>query len=522
VAQTPKDNRIVIKGPQARSELLAGAKAIYETVMTTYGPKGRNVLAEKSFGSPLLTRDGVTVAKETYFSDRAKNMGAQFLLEAAEKSNTIAGDGTSATVGLGYHLMAHGNLAIEVYGVHPMEMRATIQKDAELMLTELDKLGKPIKKGQLQQVATVSSGDPLLGQLISEAVEFVGPSGGVNIERSMIESVEREYVEGLYLQSGFQALQAGKKELLEPLVIVLQKRVASAMDAGEILERAKNARGLVPGRDAMKFLIVGNLEATGYNHVVDLINRGMMDGVIIKTPPQFGEMGNQLLEDIAVYCGCEPITDATNLRTIGEDHVGTVDKVVASKYESTLYGDVAGEMVQDRIADIKTQIETEISDGVIERLRDRVAKLEGKIALIRVGGATESEKEEKEARVEDAVLATRAADRGGVVPGGGVTLLALSNVPGLSDISRNALRSLFKQLLTNAGLPADLRLTQALGAKPGFGYNLRGDDELVDMVAAGILDPKQVLEQVVKNAASVAGNALTTDVLLIFEDAEAK
>jgi chaperonin GroEL len=520
LSQEKKDGRIVIKGDAARELLLEGARKVYEVVTTTYGPKGRNVLAEKPFGYPVLTRDGVTVARETYFSERSTNMGAQFLLESAEKSNSIAGDGTSATIALAYHLLRNGDKAIKA-GMHPMTARETINADAELMLAELNKLAKPVKKGQLKQVATVSSGDALLGELIAGAVEHVGPSGGVNIEKAPLENVEREIVQGFYLQSGFQALQAGKKELIEPNVIVLQRRIASAMDIGEVLTKVAAAKQLQPGRDAMKFLIIGNLDATGYTHVIDLINRGGMDAIVIKTPPQFGEMGNQLLEDIAVYAGCEPITDSTNLRTVGEEHVGTIEKVVASKYESTLYGDADGELVQDRIADLKSQIESEIGDAVVEKLRDRVAKLEGKVALIRVGGRTESEKEELEFRIEDAVNATRAADKAGVVAGGGMTLLALSKLKDLSPISRCALQDVFRQLLDNAGLSSELKLHEALSAKPGFGYNLRAGDELTDLVEAGILDPKLVVEQVIKNASSVAGNALTTDVLLTFESKEA-
>ncbi len=517
MAQDKRDGRVVIKGTQARAELLEGAQKVYDVVATTYGPRGRNVLAEKPFGAPVLTRDGVTVARETYFSDRGSNMGAQFLLEAAEKSNSVAGDGTTATCALGYQLMRNGDLAIKA-GMHPMVARDTINADAELLLEGLEKLSKPTKKSQLKQVATVSAGDPLLGELIAGAIEHVGPSGGVNIEKAPIEDVERTYVEGLYLQAGFSALQAGKKEMQEPMVLILQKRVASAIDIGEILERARVAKNVTPGRDPMKFLIIGNLDATGYSHVIDLINRGAMDAIVIKTPPQFGEMGNELLNDIAIYCGCEPISESTNLRAIGDEHVGTVEKVAASKYEATLFGDASGELVQDRIADIKAQIETEIGDAVIEKLHDRIAKLEGKVALLRVGGATESEKEEKEFRVEDAVLATRAADKGGVVPGGGVTLLALSKLEGVSDITRNALRSVFQQLLINAGLPAEVKLQQALDAKPGYGFNLRAENELVDVVEAGILDPTLVVEQIIKNASSVAGNALTTDVLLVFEN----
>ncbi len=511
-----KAGRKFLFGKEAQDALLAGAEITYKTVTTTFGPRGRNVLAAKPFGFPRLTRDGVTVARETYVSDEPMNMGTQLLLEASEKTNQVAGDATSATVALGYHLMANGNQAIQS-GTHPMVVRDIITKDAELLLAGLDKTAKTVKKGQLVQVATVSSGDPLLGQLIAEAIEYVGPSGGINAEKAPVESVEREYVEGLYLQSGFMAIQTGKKELLEPNVLVIQKRIASPIDIGEILERTVEAKGLVRGRDPMKFVLIGNIDTAAYNHVVNLINQGIMDAIVIKTPLQFGEMGNQLLEDIAIYAGCEPISDSTNLRNLTEAHVGMVNKVVASKYESTLYGDNSGELVQDRIMDLKAQIEGEVGDAVVEKLRDRVAKLEGKVALFRIGGATETEKEEKSDRVEDAILAARGAHSHGVVPGGGVTLLALSKLDGLSDITRDALRSVFTKLLVNANLPAELKLHEALAAKPGMGYNLREGDALVDMVESGILDSKLAIEQVIRNASSFAGNILTTEVVIVDE-----
>lgn len=511
-----KAGRVFLFGKEAQDALLAGAEITYKTVATTFGPRGRNVLAKKPFGMPRLTRDGVTVARETYLSDDPTNMGTQLLLEASETTNRVAGDGTSATVVLGYHLMKHGLQAIAA-GTHPMVVRDIITDDATLLLNELDKIAKPIKKSQLEQVASVSSGDPLLGKLIAEAIEKVGPDGGINAEKYPVESVEREYMQGYYLQVGFQALQSGKKELHEPMVLIVQKRIASAIDIGEILERARTAKNLQPGRDPMKFLLIGNIDGAAHNHVVDLINRGAMDAILIKTPPQFGEMGNALLEDIAIYTGCEPISESTNLREIGEEHVGTVDKAVASKNEATLYGDNSGELVQDRIAEIKEQIQTEIGDAVVEKLRDRIAKLEGKIALFKIGGATETEKEEKADRVEDAILAARGAVSHGVVPGGGATWLVLSNTPTISTMSKDALRAVFRKLLTNANLPAEVKLDEALKAKPGTGYNLRESDELVDMVESGVLDSKKVVEQVIRNASTFAGSILTTDVLIVDE-----
>lgn len=517
-----KAGRKFLFGEDAQKALLEGAKLTYRTVGSSYGPRGKNVLAEKNYGMPRTTRDGVAISRETYLSDPAPNAGAQLLLEASERTNTIAGDSTTSTVVFGYELFKHGTQAIAA-GVHPMVISDTITKDSQTMLDALDEMAKPVKKGQLQQVATVSSGDPLIGQLIAEAVEYVGPNGGIDAERAPVESVEREYIDGLFLQSGFTALQEGKKEMLEPMVIVLQKRVASAVDIGDILTRALESKGLITNGQItgpVKLLLIGNIDATAYVHAVNLINKGAMDAVILKTPPHYGDMGMQLLEDIAIYAGCEPISESTNLREVGDSHVGEVARVVASKTESTLYGDNTGELVQDRIAALKSQIDSEPVDAIREKLRDRLAKLEGKIALFRIGGATETAKEELGDRIEDAILSTRAAAAHGVVPGGALAWVELSKLDGISETTRKALHGVFTLLLTNANFKAEIKLDEVLKAKPGWGYNLRESDELVDLVAAGILDPKLAIREAIRNACSFAANILKVDTLIVNEEKE--
>lgn len=526
MSQDVKDTRLMIKGDKARKELLAGAKFVYDSISTTYGPKGRNVLAEKPFGRPLLTRDGVTVGRETYLEDRAKNMGCQLLLEASETTNRIAGDGTSATAILSYFLMKHGIQAI-AGGMHPMEVKERLTKDSYVLLDELQKLSSPVKKSQLKEVATVSSGDSLLGQLIAETVEHIGPDGGIITEKSYVQDVEREYVDGYYLQQGFQALQAGRKEIVDPYVVVSSKRLSAAADIVEILNGIARVNNLQPGM-IPKVLFVGNIEEAAYNVIVDNINRGTIDAIVIKTPPAFGDMGAQLLEDVAAYANCETITETTNLRqfvhqdgqALASPFIGAVNKVVANHTESTIFADNNTERVTTRIQAIKDRMEDEISDAVIEKLRDRIAKLDGKIALFRIGGASDTEKEEKEFRVEDAIQATRAAQRSGIVAGGGVTFIELSKTD-ISPIYRTALRDMFKKLLINANLSAEVGLATILFAEKGMGYNLRfteKTEEIVDMVKTGILDPTLVLEQVITNATSVSANALTTEVLLIFKN----
>lgn len=517
MALEQKDNKHLISGVEAQTKLLEGAKASYDAVTHTYGPKGKNVLIEKTFGRPLLTRDGVTVAREVYFKDRAKNMGAQALMEASETTNRLAGDGTTATVALGYHLLKNGNQAIAA-GKHPMEISEALKDDSYKLLDKLEEISTPVKKNQLEQVASVSSGDGNLGKLIAEAIEHVGPDGGIITEKSYVQGIEREYVDGYFLRPGFQALQAGKKELTDPLVIVAIRRLSSAADAIDVLTQTAKVKNLQPG-NIPRFLFVGNIEEAAYNIIVDNINRGTIDAIILKTPPEFGNMGKELLEDVAIYAGCEPLSDATNLKDFKASYVGTVDRVVASKNDATLFADNKGEYVRERVGLIKEQIEAESVDAISEKLRDRVAKLDGKIALFKIGGATETAKEEVEFRVEDAIQATRAAYSHGVVPGGATTLLELSKGD-ISPYYRDALQETFKQLLVNANLNEQVKLNEILSAPGGMGYSLRESDELVDMVKAGILDPKLVVEQIIRNATSAATNLLTTGTIVIFEDKE--
>lgn len=502
-----KAGKISLGEAESRTAILEGARELYDNVVATYGPKGKNVSVVKNYGFPMITRDGVTVAKETYFSREDKNQGAQYLYQASEVTNRVAGDGTTATVAVAYQALAEGALRIYA-GVHPMTLKGELYADVELLLKRLKALARPIKKGQLQQVATVSSGDPLLGQLIAEAVEHVGPDGGIVTERGVGSSVERDYVDGYYLQPGFAALPQGRKEQADPNVVVVGKRITSHADMVTLLTKVAELTQLQQGQ-ILSVLFIGNIEEQAYNTLIALINQGQVDAIVIKPPLSYGEMGARLLEDIAIYAGCDPITDTTNIRDLTTDYIGHgLSRVVATKNDATLYG-LESEAVQDRIAQIKGQIEAEQVDAIRDKLKDRVAKLDGKIAIFRIGGATDTAKEEIEFRVQDAILATRAAEREGVVPGGGTTLLELSKTEGLSDLTREALRNTFKQLLINANLPEQVKLQEALNAKYGWGFNLREDDKLVDLVSAGILDPALVVEQVVQNGLTQAAELLS-------------
>lgn len=512
-----KENRTLVYEDDLRAKMLEGAKAAYDAVSVTYGPKGKNVALERGFGRPTYTRDGVTIVEQVFFSDRAANMGAQALAEASRAANNVSGDGSSATVVLTYHILDNAAKMV-ASGIHPMVVSDTIMADSRIILEALEKQVIIVKDEQLTDVATISAGDPLIGKLIAEAILYVGQDGGIITEKAPITEIEREYVDGYYLQSGFTALQAGKKELTDPFVIVSSKRLTSGADALEILNKAHESKFIKQGQVG-RFVFIGNIEDMAYNTIVNSVNAGQIDAVIIKTPPMYGELGKYLLDDIALYAGCDLITESTSLKQFNSDYIGTLDKVNASKSESTLFGNNTMEAIQTRIAELKDQVASEDIPAVSEKLRDRVAKLEGKIAIFKIGAANDTTKERLEFQIEDAINSTRHAHREGIVPGGGVTLLELSKLD-ISTVTQKALRSTFQQLLINANLPAELKLDEALKAKKGYGYNLRNGGELVDVVAEGVIDPIVVVREAIKHASEMAAETIKLGLGLVFTDTE--
>lgn len=532
MAQTKKDNKKVFFDTEATEATMRGAKIMADAVGISYGPKGRNVLIEKTYGRPVLTRDGVTISKEVYSEIREENTAMQLLNEAAEQTVRAVGDGTTQTVMLAYELMKLGNRKIVDDGANPMDVKAEIEADSYKILTNLESMNKKLKKGQLEQVATVSSGDPELGKLIAEAVEEVGPDGGLITEKAPISGVDRTYVSGYFMQQGFAAIESGKKELDNTYVVVTSKNISSKMDAIQLLnkvgERAHEDQGLpmtqngqpVPLKDPLRIAFFGEIEGDAYGVIVANIQAGAFDGTITKTPPM-GEMGAQYLEDLAIYCGAKSIKTGENLNSITPDYIGMADQVSCTTAETTVFdGHGASEDIDKRVAELKDRLKTEPLEPVQERIRERIAKLEGKVAKFRIGGATETEREEKEFRIEDSIQAARAATQAGVVTGGGITLLKLSKTEGIGDIFTQALRNVFKKLMSNANLPADSKLEEALNAPEGFGFNLRAEDKLVDLVKAGILDPFLVVQEVVTNAASTAANAVTIGALITFTNSD--
>lgn len=512
-----KEGRILITETELRERMLEGARLAFEAVATTYGPRGKNVAIERGFGRPTYTRDGVTVVEQVFFSDRVMNMGAQALAEASRAANNVSGDGSSATVVLAYNLLKNANQAI-ASGIHPMVVSDMLIKDSQVLLEALEKEVIPVKDEQLKEVATVSAGDPLIGQLIAEAILYVGQDGGILTEKAPITEIQREYIDGYYLQSGFTALPAGKKELIDPFVIVSSKRLSSAADAIELLNKTVESKFVKQGQ-VPRVLFVGNIEDAAYTTIVNTINQGQIDAVIIKTPPMYGEIGKHLLDDIALYAGCEMITESTSLKSFNSNFIGSVDKVVANKSESTIFASNQTETVQTRIQELKDQIEGESVPAFAEKLKDRLAKLEGKIAIFKIGGAVDTERERIEFQIEDAINSTRHAYASGVVPGGGITLLELSKTD-VSDMTKKALHATFQRLLENANLPAELKLDEALKAKKGFGFNLRESDKLVDMVKSGIIDPHLVVHETILHASRMVSETIKLGLSLVFEDTE--
>lgn len=528
MAQDLRDSKRFYFDDDATDNILKGAEIMYKAVSTTYGPRGRNVLIGKPYGRPVITRDGVTVSRDTYLDQDEVNEPMQLLLEASQTTNRVAGDGTTATVCLTYHLMRYAFQRVAA-GINPMQVRDEILADALVLRDELKTISTKVKKGQLEQVATVSSGDPLLGKLIAEAVEHVGPDGGIITEKAPISGVDREYVDGYYMQQGFTAIETGKKTVETPYVVVCSKPIGAGVDALELVQKVINKayrdKGLVDGNgnpllqqplgEPLRIAFFGEVEGDAYNTIIANIQKGVFDGVVIKTPPM-GDMGVQYLEDLAIYTGGKSIKAAQTIASVDDSYIGRADKVTSTTLDTVIFGGQhSDEDLSARLAEIKDRLSTEEIDAIAEKLRDRISKLENKIAKFRIGGATETEKEEKEFRIEDAIQSTRAAAAYGVVAGGATTLVQLSRNSDIQPLFSKALEACFLKLMENAALPGEVKLHEINQAPINYGFNLRGDtSKPVDMIKAGILDPTLVVDQILENAASNAALAVTLGLII--------
>jgi chaperonin GroEL len=516
----------------ARKRILGGAEVLYNAVKTTMGPKGRNVVISKSYGNPTVTHDGVTVAKGVELADKddetlGYKVGAELIKEAANKMNDVAGDGTTTVTVLTYHILAEANKLIAA-GHNPMELRKGLEKAAQDVIAHLDKSSEDIKtnKKRVAEVGTISAGNEEIGALIADVIDKVGKEGVVTVEEGQSLELESEVVEGFTMDQGFispyMVSDTSRMEAVvdKPAVLVTDKKISSAQEFLPILEKlaATGKKDLLIIAEDVEGEILGTL-------VLNKL-KGVLNAVAVKAPA-FGDRRKDILADIAILTGGEVISEDRGMtfENVDLDVIGSARKVIVDKDNTTIIegGGTAVEL-KARVDQITAQIAQAASEYDRENLEKRRAALSGKVAVIKVGGATETEIEEKKFRVDDAVAAVKAALDEGIVPGGGVTLVnaaavidkypaTFKNVTG-AHILRGALEQPFRILLENAGLNPDEWLPKVKAAKAGQGVDVSKPGKLVDLKSAGIIDPGRVTKGTVQNAVSIAGTAMTMGALV--------
>jgi chaperonin GroEL len=511
---------------EARAALLRGVNTIARAVIVTLGPKGRNVVLDKKFGSPTITKDGVTVAKEIELGDNAENMGAQMIKEVASKTSDIAGDGTTTATVLAQAIFRAG-LRNVTAGANPMALQRGIDQAVENVVEELKKMSKSTKdKKEIAQVATIASNnDKTIGNLIAEAMEKVGKDGVITVEEAKAMDTTLEVVEGMqfdrgYLSPYFVTDPDRMEAVLEDcLILIHEKKLGVMKEMLPLLEQVAHA--------GKPFLIIAeDVEGEALATLVVNKLRGTLSCCAVKAPG-FGDRRKAMLEDLAIVTGGKAITEdlGIKLENLKLDDLGRAKKVVVDKDKATVI-DGGGKTgaIEGRIKQIRAQIEETTSDYDREKLQERLAKLAGGVAIVKVGAATETEMKERKARVEDALNATRAAVEEGIVPGGGVALLRAAKgldrlklsgdeATGASIVLR-ALEEPIRQIVQNAGLEGSVVVEKVKGSKEtAFGFNAE-TNEYVDMIKAGIIDPTKVERVALQNAASIASLLLTTEVLI--------
>ncbi len=508
-----------------RNAILKGVNALADAVKVTLGPKGRNVIIEKSFGSPLITKDGVSVAKEIELENKFENMGAQLVKEVASKTSDVAGDGTTTATVLAQGIFRQGAKLVAA-GHNPMELKRGIDKSVEVIVSELQKISKPIKDHkEIAQVGTISANnDKTIGDIIAEAMEKVGKEGVITVEEAKAMETSLETVEGMqfdrgYLSPYFVSDAERMEAVLEnALILIYDKKISNMKDMLPVLEQtAKSGRPLM--------IIAEDIEGEALATLVVNKLRGVLNVCSVKAPG-FGDRRKAMLEDIAVLTGGTVISEdmGFKLENTTMDMLGQAKRIVVDKDNTTIIdGNGTDADIQGRVKQIRAQIEDTSSDYDREKLQERLAKLVGGVAVIKVGAATETEMKEKKARVEDALHATRAAVDEGIVPGGGVAYIrALSALDSLQlaaeqqfgvTIIKVALEAPLRQIAANAGIDASIVVDKVKNGKDAFGFNA-ADDSYVDMLEAGIIDPTKVSRCALQNAASVAGLMLTTECMI--------
>jgi chaperonin GroEL len=519
----------IIYEDEARRALKAGVDQLANAVKTTLGPKGRNVALDKKWGSPTVTHDGVTVAKEVELKDPFENMGAQLLKEAATKTNDVAGDGTTTATVLAQAIVNEG-LKNVTAGANPMMLQRGIFAGRDAVVAALKGMATTVAgKEEIAQVASISAADQNIGNLIAEVMDKVGKDGVITVEESKGLEFETEYVEGMQLDRGYLSpyfvtnAERMEAEVADPYILITDKKISSAQDIVPVLEK------LVQIGKREIVIVAEDVDGEALATLVLNKLRGMVNALAIKAPG-FGDRRKAMLQDIAILTGGQVITEelGRKLESTKLEDLGRCDKIVSTKDDTTIVGGAgSAQAIKGRIDQIRAEVEASTSDYDREKLQERLAKLAGGVAIIRVGAATETELKEKKHRVEDALSATRAAVEEGIVPGGGVALInAVPSLDGIKlegdaatgvRIMRRALEEPMRMISTNAGLDGavvieKVRMLHSDG-KLTTGYDVLAND-YVDMLKAGIIDPVKVTRSAVENACSIAAMILTTSALV--------
>jgi chaperonin GroEL len=509
----------------ARKSLEAGVDAVANAVKVTLGPKGRYVVLDKKFGAPTITNDGVTIAREIEVEDVFENQGAQLLREVATATNDVAGDGTTTATVLAQAIVRQGMKNVAA-GANPLALKRGIEQAVDSVVENIGKQAKEVSgKDQIARVATISAGDEDIGDVIADAIEKVGKDGVVNVEEGQTFGMDLEFTEGMQFDKGYispyMVTDQDRMEatLEDPYILIANQKIGSVRDVLPVLEQV-----IQSGKPIL--IIAEDVEGESLATLVVNKLRGTFTGVAVKAPG-FGDRRKRMLEDIAVLTGGEVITEEMGLKLENTQlsQLGRARRVVVAKDNTTIVdGNGDTEAIKGRINQIKNEVETTDSDFDREKLQERLAKLSGGVAVVKVGAATETEMKEKKHRVEDALQATRAALEEGIVPGGGVALIEASSAikeDAFEDddertgarIVLRALEEPLRQIAENSGLEGSVVINDVRKAKKGFGLNA-ATGEIVDLVAEGVIDPAMVTRSALQNAASIAKNILTTEAIV--------
>lgn len=512
---------------QARDKVLSGAKQLYDAVKVTFGPKGQNVVIEKSYGNPTITHDGVTVAEAVDLGSSEENLGeqigAKLIKSAAQKLNKVAGDGTTTVTVLTYNILSEANKLIAA-GVNPMELRKGIEKAGEEIVAKINQAAEKIEGNdkKVAEVATISAGDKEIGELIASVISKIGKDGIVTVEAGQGLEMEQEIVEGFSYDKGYSSpffvTDLNRQEAIfdKPLILLTDKKISTSNEILPVLEKV--------AQYGHKDLVIIAEEVSGEALSLLVLNKlkGVFNSLVLKAPA-FGDRRKEILEDIAVLTGATVISEDKGMKLEDAEisNLGSAKKIIATKDNSTIISGAGDhKAVKARIELIKSQANLATSDYDREQYEKRAAALLGKVAVIKVGGATETEIDEKKYRVDDAVAATKAALDEGIVTGGGVTLVNLANQLTGEDagtkIVKNALKAPLLHILENAGLNAQALLAAVENAKPGQGINVMEPEKgLQDLKKAGVIDPARVTREAVQNAISIAATAITMGALIV-------